>query len=150
MHDVRNDRLYRQPDKRNMMLQSAFGQGVGCIAFLNLMHRMVVMLDSAPLVPTLLAAGQSLRILDGEGTLIQSLDGNIWITQAGDVRDVILRAGQSFSLDRNGLALLVALEQPAMAVIIEPHKDEALPAPVVCSDFCPSLVDRQAAHALGV
>jgi hypothetical protein len=34
--------------------------------------------------------------------------GTLWITQQGDTSDVVLERGQSFRLDRNGLALLHA------------------------------------------
>ena len=79
------------------------------------------MSPTATCIPTLIAAGQSIRVEDGTGTSIRALDGTIWITQEGDVRDVVLRAGQSFTLDRGGLALLVALETSAVARIEAPQ-----------------------------
>ena len=59
-----------------------------------------------------------MRIEDGEGTEISSLEGRIWITQEGDQRDVVLSPGKSFTLDRNGLTLLVALDEPAVARVV--------------------------------
>ena len=78
------------------------------------------MLNDSTFVPTLIEAGHSIRIEDGDGTEVQSLGGAVWITQEGDQRDVILHPGESFTLDRNGLTLLVALEEPAIARIVGP------------------------------
>lgn len=36
--------------------------------------------------------------------------GTIWITQEGDPRDIFLAAGERFTLDRPGLALISAEE----------------------------------------
>jgi hypothetical protein len=50
------------------------------------------------------------RIEDGAGRLIECLSGALWITQYGDHRDVTLEPGQSFRLDRDGLAIVYGLE----------------------------------------
>ena len=102
-------------------------------------------------VPALIAAGDSLRIENGAGTVIRSAKGDIWITQEGDVRDVVLSRGQSFTLDRNGLALLVALDRAAVAQI-ECHKTQAAAALVPAlrpgrGALCPSLGERRALNA---
>jgi hypothetical protein len=57
-----------------------------------------------------LAPGEVLRICDGAGRRISGLRGALWITQEGDTRDVIVKAGQDFVLDRNGLTVAQALE----------------------------------------
>jgi Protein of unknown function (DUF2917) len=49
------------------------------------------------------------RIEDGAGLLIECLSGALWITQAGDHRDITLERGQSFELDRNGMAVVYGL-----------------------------------------
>jgi DUF2917 family protein len=59
-----------------------------------------------------LAARSMHRIEDGAGLLIECLSGALWITQHGDHRDVTLERGQAFRLDRDGLAIVYAL-QPA-------------------------------------
>lgn len=46
---------------------------------------------------------------DRQGERIDCLGGQLWITQDGDQRDIVLRAGESFELDRPGLALVSAL-----------------------------------------
>ena len=56
------------------------------------------------------------RIEDGQGLAVTCLRGNVWITQDRDVRDVILSPGQSFVLDRNGLALAFAFKDATILV----------------------------------
>jgi hypothetical protein len=58
-----------------------------------------------------------LNIRDGGGLTVLCLKGMIWLTQQNDVRDIVLSAGESFTLDRPGLALLYAL-RPACATIL--------------------------------
>lgn len=43
------------------------------------------------------------------GAEIRCLEGMLWITQEGDFRDYILRAGDSFRTDRKGKVVLQAL-----------------------------------------
>jgi ferric-dicitrate binding protein FerR (iron transport regulator) len=49
-----------------------------------------------------------LEIRDGEALRIACLKGIVWITQSEDSRDIVIQAGQSFVLDRPGLALVAA------------------------------------------
>lgn len=59
------------------------------------------------------------RIDDGRGRTVAVFQGRVWITQDGDPRDVILRAGESFTFDRDGTALVQALVDSG--VLIEPR-----------------------------
>ena len=52
--------------------------------------------------------GSVLRIEDGRDRLIYVWEGALWITQEGDGRDLYVAAGDSFRLDRNGIALAQA------------------------------------------
>ncbi|MBI1891202.1 MAG: DUF2917 domain-containing protein [Burkholderiales bacterium] len=52
---------------------------------------------------------QHMRLQDARGWQIKSVNGTVWLTQEGDSRDIVLRKGQSFVLDRDGTALLSAL-----------------------------------------
>lgn len=58
--------------------------------------------------PIHLRARELLDIQDGEGLLVTCLGGAVWITQANDRRDIVIEAGESFVLDRPGLALVAA------------------------------------------
>jgi hypothetical protein len=55
-------------------------------------------------------------IENGKGLQITATAGTIWLTQAGDDRDVILTRGRSFILDRNGRAVVYALKDAAIVV----------------------------------
>jgi Protein of unknown function (DUF2917) len=67
--------------------------------------------------PIPLNTGQLLDINDGEGLTVECLEGAVWITQSNDPRDTVLNAGQSFVLDRPGLALVCAASGPAMVAV---------------------------------
>jgi DUF2917 family protein len=56
------------------------------------------------------------RIENGKGTEVFCLEGPVWITQEDDPRDIVLSAGQSFVLDRKGVAVVFALKQAAITV----------------------------------
>lgn len=49
-----------------------------------------------------------LDINDGQGLAVVCIEGTVWITQSGDARDIVIRAGEAFILDKQGLALVAA------------------------------------------
>src|SRR5262252_5253535 len=67
--------------------------------------------------PVRLDTGQLLDIHDGEGGTVECLEGAVWITQSNDPRDIVLNAGQSFVLDKPGLALVCAAAGPATVAV---------------------------------
>ena len=71
--------------------------------------------------PVHLAETEVLGLRDAYGSEIRCLYGNLWITQAGDREDVVLEGGESFVLNRNGLAVVAALLGPAV-VIVQPGR----------------------------
>jgi DUF2917 family protein len=77
--------------------------------------------------PVRLPARAIRRIEDGEGLEVTALSGTVWITQAGDTRDVILAGGQSFILDRNGRAIVYALRDATIVVGRPGHRLAADP-----------------------
>jgi Protein of unknown function (DUF2917) len=64
-----------------------------------------------------LNTGELLDIDDGEGFTVECLEGALWITQSNDPRDIVLKAGQSFVLDKAGLALVCAASGPATVAV---------------------------------
>ena len=52
---------------------------------------------------------QQISVIDGKGARIVCRTGSVWITQHRDAADVLLAAGESFTLDRNGVAVIQAL-----------------------------------------
>jgi hypothetical protein len=67
-----------------------------------------------------LARGGQLRIVDGRGLLIHVWQGSLWVTQERDRRDIVLEAGDSFRLDRNGVALVKAWDDTVLS-LAAPH-----------------------------
>jgi len=67
-------------------------------------------------VPQALRARKTLSLQDQIGQRVACLDGQVWITQQHDPRDVVLEAGQCFVLDRHGLALVFALQDTILTV----------------------------------
>ena len=56
-----------------------------------------------------LATGKLLHLRDAAGLTVEASHGIVWITLTDDERDVILEAGQSFTIDRPGLTLVSAM-----------------------------------------
>lgn len=56
----------------------------------------------------LLRQNDYLHLHRAEGWTVTALSGAVWITQDGDTRDIVLAPGNSFTLDRKGLAMLSA------------------------------------------
>jgi DUF2917 family protein len=63
-----------------------------------------------------LGAGQEFRLHDAAGWTVACRSGSVWITQEADTRDMFLNAGDSFMLDRTGLALILARQDSALAI----------------------------------
>jgi hypothetical protein len=72
---------------------------------------------------TALPRGSLLRVMDGAGLTVRAGSGRLWITQEKDTRDILLRAGDAFELDRDGLALVYAVD-PAEVVLSAPRVRE--------------------------
>ena len=64
-----------------------------------------------------LTAGSILRLRDGQGMAVVVFEGLVWITQSGDRRDIVLAAGESFSVDRPGLTLVQAFRDSKLMVV---------------------------------
>src|SRR5262249_49752864 len=86
--------------------------------------------------------GSLLLIEHGRGMQIELWDGELWITQAGDTRDYVVRAGTSFRVEHEGIVLANSLRgaritltapapasSPLAAVLAESPARRAAPAP---------------------
>ena len=74
------------------------------------------MLAPLTLEPIALAARSVHRIENAKGVRVSCVRGATWITQERDQRDMILAAGQSFVLDRPGLAVVYAFKDAVITV----------------------------------
>jgi hypothetical protein len=63
-----------------------------------------------------LRGSQYLTMREFGGWTVRTLSGTVWLTQDGDVRDVVLEAGQDFTFDRDGTALLNALGEARIRI----------------------------------
>ena len=66
-----------------------------------------------------LRKNQVLALDDAQGARLYSEDGIVWVTQDGDIRDIVLQPGQSVILDRDTPTLVQAFT-PARVRIGEP------------------------------
>jgi Protein of unknown function (DUF2917) len=62
-----------------------------------------------------LARSRHVEVIDGRGASVRCIFGSVWLTQDGDPRDIVLGAGESFTLDRDGLAIVYATADASLA-----------------------------------
>jgi Protein of unknown function (DUF2917) len=72
----------------------------------------------------LLDRWQTVALIDAAGVTAALDKGCVWITMDGDRRDIVLSAGQSWTVERNGRTLLHA-EAPSTLRITDPAVDQA-------------------------
>jgi hypothetical protein len=65
-----------------------------------------------------LARGSVMRIEDGRGTLLYVWSGSLWVTQEGDCRDRYLGRGGWLRIESDGLTLISALGDSAVALTL--------------------------------
>jgi Protein of unknown function (DUF2917) len=64
-----------------------------------------------------LARGYLVRIENARDMQVRVEKGAVWITQECDTRDVMLESGDSFRLDRDGIALIEACGRESFSLI---------------------------------
>jgi hypothetical protein len=64
-----------------------------------------------------LGCGTLLRLENARGMQVQVERGLLWITQEGDLRDILVRHGESFRLDRDGVAILSACSNTSLSLV---------------------------------
>ena len=94
--------------------------------------RLTRMLLEAAAMTVGLDREESLRLQGGTQLEVACLFGVVWITQAGDLRDLFLAPGESMRLALRGLVLITALEPAAVKVRQVPASDAAF-EPSACS-----------------
>ncbi|MDW5441791.1 DUF2917 domain-containing protein [Polaromonas sp. SM01] len=63
-----------------------------------------------------LVKGSTVTVLQPQGTVMECLEGCVWITFDKDIRDTVLEAGEHFCADRNSRALIHAFEASRVRV----------------------------------
>jgi Protein of unknown function (DUF2917) len=59
-------------------------------------------------------------IANGCGMTVRVEAGSVWLTQEGIARDVLLSAGESFRIERDGSTLVSALKAPFALITLMP------------------------------
>jgi hypothetical protein len=72
--------------------------------------------DSIEQATVSLARHEMTRIEDGKGATISVAYGSIWLTQANNIDDVCLEAGESYRIGRDGVTVVSAFK-PSMIVV---------------------------------
>ena len=70
-----------------------------------------------------LSAGELIGLDGGRGTTLRVTRGMLWLTFEGDTRDVVLEAGDVFTVDRGGLTLIEAQGNATVCVMAH-HVEE--------------------------
>src|SRR5215469_7108226 len=96
----------------------------------------VVMITRPNFVPIALKARSLYRIANGLGLKVSCVRGHVWVTQSNDPRDIIVTGGNSFVLDRPGVAVVFAFTD-ALTLVGEPE--------LVTDENAPAAADRSAA-----
>lgn len=97
-----------------------------------------------------------LRIRDGEGLIIEVVEGRLWLTRERDRKDHIVKAGQSIAIEGAGLTLVSTFDAGRLRL----RKTSAANSPVIEIDgqrahtgntrALPSLPERLSAAALAL
>jgi len=74
-----------------------------------------------------LSGGELVRLDGARGTTLRVTRGTLWITLENDTRDIVLTAGDSYTIDRGGLTLVEA--QGAAVVCVMAHYVDAVHHP---------------------
>jgi quercetin dioxygenase-like cupin family protein len=79
-----------------------------------------------------LAPGELVQLDGARGTRLQVTRGTLWITLERDLRDIVLKAGDAFTIDRGGVTLVEAQGEATVCVgahhVNERHAGVASPS----------------------
>jgi hypothetical protein len=64
-----------------------------------------------------LSRGELLALDDARGTTLRVSRGTVWVTQEKELRDVVLTAGDTWAVERDGLTLVEAHGATALDVV---------------------------------
>ncbi len=74
-----------------------------------------------------LARNEIVRLDGARGTTLRVTSGGLWITLENDKRDIVLAAGDSYTIDRGGLTLVEAQGQSTVCVLASRRVAETRP-----------------------
>jgi hypothetical protein len=56
-----------------------------------------------------LGPNQTLKVVDGAGSTVCAVEGQVWITEENQPRDIVLKPGACYRLRERGIALVNSL-----------------------------------------
>jgi hypothetical protein len=84
-----------------------------------------------------LAARESMSLPNLRGTTLRIMRGSVWITQENDTHDIVLRAGDTWVVEKDGLTILEAQESTTFCALgrrlrtwLVPHAVERAASPL--------------------
>jgi hypothetical protein len=119
MQDMRNDRLWRRGRSEKLRLKAATSDRPLQPRFMHGIHATgSPTMNQDLLNGTRRLAKDNVRHLHAEpGRRVEVVSGALWITQDGDLRDIVLQSGEAFDFDRAGDALLSAFADSRYLVL---------------------------------
>jgi hypothetical protein len=64
-----------------------------------------------------LAARESVPLTDMRGTILRVTRGTVWVTQENDTQDIVLRAGDNWVIEKNGLTIVEAQQDATVCTL---------------------------------
>jgi hypothetical protein len=64
-----------------------------------------------------LAPRETVTLPDVRGATLRLTRGTVWITQENDTQDIVLRTGDSWTVERDGLTIVEAQDQVSLCVV---------------------------------
>lgn len=86
-----------------------------------------------------LAPGEIVRLDGARGTTLRVTRGTLWLTQQRDIRDIVLSAGDAFTIERRGVTVIEARGHTTVCVLAR-HVEE-----IRARGRKPAFVERAAA-----
>ena len=62
-----------------------------------------------------LAPNQTLKVVDGAGSTVCAVEGELWITEENQPRDIVLEPGNCYRLSNAGVAVIEALGEASVS-----------------------------------
>ena len=74
-----------------------------------------------------LSARRGLRLKDARGARLRAVQGTLWVTIDGDLRDIVLDTGESFVVDSDQPLVVMPLGECATVDVRSPRSADARP-----------------------
>lgn len=82
-----------------------------------------------------LTTRESVSLPDARGTTLRVTRGTVWITQENDTQDIVLRAGDTWVVEKNGLTILEAQESSTFCALNRQLEMRLMPRQETMSPF---------------